>query len=251
MIQRHDQNGIAILRMEHGKANAIDTDLFDALNDQLDQLETSDVSAVVLTGTGSSFSAGVDLFQVVDGGADYLASFLPALSKGLRRLFTLPKPVVAAVNGHAIAGGCLLAVACDYRVMARGRGKIGVTELLVGVPFPAVAMEVLRYQLSDAVAQKWVYSGALVGPDEAQDIGWVDELADAEQVLDRAIAQAVRWGKIPGQAFAMTKLQLRQEAADRMERQSVRLDEEIARIWSEEETLQGIRDFMANMTKKS
>jgi len=244
MIQRQDQNGVAVLRIEHGKANAIDTDLFDALNDHLDALETSDIEAVVLTGSGSNFSAGVDLFQVIEGGADYLRSFLPALSNGVKRLFALPKPIVAAVNGHAIAGGCVLAAACDYRVMTSGKGKIGVTELLVGVPFPAAAMEVLRFHLPSPVAQELIYSGRLVSSSEAVDIGWVERLAAPDRVVEEAVAQARRWGRLSSSAFAITKHQLRHEALDRIEQYESHLDDEILGIWSEPATLDGIRAFM-------
>ena len=145
MIHREDRNDIAVLRMEHGKANAVDTDLFTDVGAALDAVESSNARALVLTGTGSMFSAGVDLFRVLKGGAPYLAEFLPLLSTIVRRLFTFPRPIVAAVNGHAIAGGCVMAAACDRRIMNRDKGKIGVTELLVGVPFPADALEALRF----------------------------------------------------------------------------------------------------------
>lgn len=243
MIRREDRDDVVVLTIDHGKANAIDTDLFDGLNDHLDALETSDARAVVLTGKGSAFSAGVDLFKVLDGGADYLETFLPALSNGVRRLFSLPKPVVAAVNGHAVAGGCILAAACDYRVMAEGRGKIGVTELLVGVPFPVVAMEVLRFHLPSARAQRLIYDGRLSGPEEAREVGWVDEVVEADAVLERAVAVASKWAGIPDVAFAVTKRQLRQETLSRIE-QYGDLDDEIAKIWREPETLAGIRAFM-------
>ena len=147
MIHREDRDTVTVLRMEHGKANAVDTDLFTDIGAALDAIEDSSARALVLTGTGSMFSAGVDLFRVLDGGAPYLAEFLPLLSATVRRLFTFPRPIVAAVNGHAIAGGCVLAAACDRRVMNRDKGKIGVTELMVGVPFPADALETLRFLL--------------------------------------------------------------------------------------------------------
>ena len=251
MIRREDVDRVAVLTMEHGKANAIDTDLFDALDDHLDALETSDVAALILTGSGSAFSAGVDLFKVLDGGAEYLKTFLPALSKGVKRLFSFPKPVVAAINGHAVAGGCVLAAACDYRVMAAGRGKIGVTELRVGVPFPVAAMEVLRFLLPSNALQRLVYDGSLCGPDDALRLGWVDEVVAAESLRDRALAVAGRWVEIPDAAFAITKRQLRGEVAVRMD-EAGSLDEEIRKVWEDPRTLAGIRAFMeATVGKKS
>lgn len=251
MISREDVNGVAVLTIEHGKANAIDTDLLDALADRLDSLETSDAEALVLTGSGASFSAGVDLFKVMDGGVDYLESFLPALSKSVRRLFAFPKPVVAALNGHAIAGGCILAAACDHRIMAEGRGKVGVTELLVGVPFPIVALEVLRFLLPAARLQALIYDGRLSGPEEALRIGWVDEVVEADGLRDRALAVAGKWAGLSDSAFAMTKRQLRAGALARMD-ESGDLDEEIRKVWEDPRTLARIRAFMgATVGRKS
>ena len=251
MIHRQDRDGVAVLSMEHGKANAIDTDLFDALNDQLDALETSDIKAVVLTGTGGNFSAGVDLFKVIEGGAGYLEDFLPALSQGARRIFSFSKPVIAAVNGHAIAGGYVLAAACDYRIMTSGKGKVGVTELLVGVPFPVTAMEILRFHFADRAIQEKVYSGGLVSAAGALEAGWVERLAEPDQVLDEAVELARRWSKIPRSAFAVTKHHLRREILERIDRYAHVVDDEVLKIWSDPETLGGIRSFMeASVGKK-
>lgn len=150
----HDINGsIAILRMEHGKVNAMDTEFMAGMNKELSDLESASISAVIITGMGKVFSAGVDLFRVLDGGRDYLEVFLPALTETFIKLFTFPKPVIAAVNGHALAGGCILVCACDYRIMADGPGTIGVPELHVGVPFPTIAIEIMRFVLPNNYLQ--------------------------------------------------------------------------------------------------
>src|SRR5262249_50525029 len=132
MIERFQHEGILTLRLAHGKASALDVELLDALQHELDGVP-EDVRALVLTGTGSIFSAGVDLFRLTQEGADYVRRFLPLLSRLVRALFTFPRPVVAAANGHAIAGGCIIVLASDVRLMAEGTGRIGIPELLVGV----------------------------------------------------------------------------------------------------------------------
>src|SRR5262245_17682571 len=144
MIERSQHEGILTLRLAHGKASALDVELLDALLHELDGV-AEDVHALILTGTGSIFSAGVDLFRLTEEGADYVRRFLPLLSRFLRTLFSFPRPVVAAVNGHAIAGGCVIALACDARLMAEGDATIGLPELLVGVPFPTAAREIVRF----------------------------------------------------------------------------------------------------------
>src|SRR5712691_11662410 len=127
MLERYLANGILTLRLAHGKAGALDLELCEELRNELESVATTgDARAVILTGTGSIFSAGVDLPRLINSGGDYVNRFVEALDAMLRALFLFPKPAVAAVNGHAIAGGAIMAFASDYRLMSGGR--IGVPE---------------------------------------------------------------------------------------------------------------------------
>ncbi len=252
MIEREDRDHVAVLRMQHGKANAIDPELFEALEARLDELEAEDVHrAVVLTGTGSMFSAGVDLFKVVEGGPPYLERMLGKLSTTVERLFAWPRPVVVAVNGHAIAGGCVIAAAGDHRVMTSfERARIGVRELMVGVPFPTAAFEVMRYRAPNHL-EELVLTGRLLDPTTARDLGLVEELAEPEALLDRACEVAAQFAGIPATTFAMTKAHLRRPTMERIERWTPELDAQVLRQWSLPETLAGIRRFLeATVGKK-
>src|SRR5471030_2357073 len=122
MIDIKTQAGIAVLTLTHGKANALDIELCEALAARFMELRNSDAKAVVVTGQGKIFSAGVDLKRLSEGGAAYVRKFLPALHKHYDTVFYHPKPVVAAINGHAIAGGCVLACCAD-RSEERREGK--------------------------------------------------------------------------------------------------------------------------------
>ena len=106
---------------------------------------------IVLTGAGACFSAGVDLRAILDGGATYTDRFLAAVSAAFLAVFDHPAPVVAAINGHAIAGGCVLAMAADVRLMSTG--LIGLSEVAVGVPFPVAALEICRYAMGPSVTR--------------------------------------------------------------------------------------------------
>ena len=141
-------DGVAVVRLDDGKVNALDLELLTAISATMARLV--DVPAVVLTGAGTVFSAGVDLRRIVEGGPAHVREFLPELSRAFLAVFDHPRPVVAAVNGHALAGGCVLAAACDVRLMSGGR--IGLTELLVGVPFPVAPLEIMRFAVGPAVA---------------------------------------------------------------------------------------------------
>ncbi len=252
MIHREDHDGVAVLRMEHGKVNAVDAELFDDLGESLDEAEADDgVRAVVLTGTGGSFSARVNPARVPDGGPEYLREFLPKLSASIRRFFTLPLPVVAAVNGHAIAGGAILAVACDRRVMAEGKARFGFTELLVGVPFPVAALEAVRHLLPAHRATDLVMTGRTVLPEEARTLGLVDELASPEATLARSIKVASQLGRIPRDSFVLTKRCLRHEALARMEAREAEVDARVLEIWLRPEIHEVMRDFLeATVGKK-
>lgn len=251
MIHREDVDSIAVLRMEHGKANTIDIDLFDQIDEQLDDIEKSaSIQAVVLTGTGGIFSAGVNLIKVTEGGRDYLEAFLPRLSSALLRLFTLPLPVVAAVNGHAIAGGFILALAADHRVMAEGKGKVGLTELLVGVAFPVAPLEIVRYLAPGRTAENLVLSGRLMPGEAAMDLDLVDEIVPAESVVEQAIRRAAHYASIPRQAYAFSKRHLRAPAVETIERYSSEYDPQVLDLWSHPESLERIAQYLEKTISK-
>jgi enoyl-CoA hydratase len=232
VIVREDRGAVAVLRLAHGKVSALDVELCDAVVRELTSVAASSAQALVLTGTGSAFSAGVDLFRVVRGGEAYVHEFVPRMDALFRTLLTFPKPAVAAVNGHAIAGGCILAAACDYRVMADGPGRIGVPELLVGVPFPALALAIVSARLAPHTLRELVYSGRTVTAAEAISAGFVDEVAPSERVLDRAVEAAERLARIPAVSFALTKRAFVQPVLDQVAALAA-LDAEVLRSWSD------------------
>ncbi|MGZ7042147.1 MAG: enoyl-CoA hydratase/isomerase family protein, partial [Thermoanaerobaculia bacterium] len=179
MFERETTDGILTIRLAHKKANALDLELCDAVRGAIEDAAADDaVCAIVLTGTGSIFSAGVDLPRMLDGGADYVQPFVESLDAVLRALFLFPKPAIAAVNGHAIAGGAILAFACDYRLMIGGR--IGVPELLVGVPFPPLALEIVRFAIPRQHIQSMLYLGRTIEVAEAPAMRIVDEVVSGE-----------------------------------------------------------------------
>lgn len=250
MIELTQRGGVAILRMVHGKANALDTELCEAIAGHFQALRAAPTQAVVLIGQGRMFSAGVDLVRLSRGGAAYVREFLPALHRLYETVFFFPKPVVAAVNGHAIAGGCVLQCCADRRIAARDGGRIGVTELLVGVPFPPMAFEVMRFATPPAFLAEVVMSGATYPPDVALARRLVDEMVEPEALLDRAVAAAEALAALSPPAFAMSKQQIRQPAADRMAKDGARLEAAAEEIWTAPATLAHIRDYVSRTFKK-
>jgi enoyl-CoA hydratase len=248
LIERQQEGDVVVLRLAHNKANALDVELLAAVETELAAAESAG-SAVVLTGSGSIFSAGVNLFRLLDGGASYLEAFLPALDRALRRLFTFPRPVVAAVNGHAMAGGWILACSCDYRVMAAGYGKIGTPELQVGVPFPPVPLEVVRYATPASRLQAMVLLGRTWNGEEALRDGLVDEAVPPGEVLPRALAVATELARRPAEAYRLTKLQLRQPAMDRADA-ATDIAAAVDASWKRPETADVIRAYLERVVGK-
>lgn len=251
MIERDLRDGILTLRLAHGKASALDVELLRALIEAVGEAERADeVRAVVLTGKGSIFSAGVDLFRLVDGGAEYVEGFFGALVTFIRGLFAFPKPLVVAANGHAIAGGGVMVAAGDYRLMADGNGRIGVPELVVGVPFPAAALEAVRFAVPRQHVQALVYTGRTLLPGDALAWGLVNEVRDADVLERRAREVAAQMAALPRAAFALAKRHLRSEALERMDRLAASHDAEAFALWSAPETHAAIRDYLARTVRR-
>jgi enoyl-CoA hydratase len=246
VIELTEQGGVAVMRLGHGKANAMSLEFCEALTARFTDLSSS--RAVVLTGTGRIFSAGVDLLRLSEGGASYVHKFLPALCAMFAAVFSHAAPVVAAINGHAIAGGCVLACAADRRLMAGESGRIGVTELLVGVPFPPVAMEIMREATAPQLFADAILSGATFTPVEALARGWVHEVVEPPALLERAVEAANALAALPPKAFALSKRQIRQPALQRM--QAADVDAAVEQIWAAPETLARVRDYVARTLRK-
>jgi enoyl-CoA hydratase len=247
VIELGEEDGVALLRLAHGKANAMSLELCRALTARF--AEVVDAPAVVVTGSGHIFSAGVDLVRLIDGGAPYIRELLPALSEMLATVFAHPRPVVAAINGHAIAGGCVLACAADKRLMARDAGRIGVPELLVGVPFPPAAMEIMRCAAAPQHFEDLLFSGATFAPPEAAARGLVHDIVDPHALMERAVAAAKSLAALSPPAFALTKRQTRAPALERLAHAEV--DAAVTQIWTAPETLARIRDYVARTLRKS
>ena len=244
MIERKQvSDNVTVVRFDHGPVSALDLEFLVALRAELAELSDFG-TALVITGTGSAFSAGVDLFRILKGGDDYLADFIPALSGAFDDLFAYRRPVVAAVNGHAIAGGCVIACCADHRIMADGKGRIGVPELLLGAAFPASALAAVRYATGDVGVADLVYSGVTLLPADAHRRGVVDEVVPEAELLDRAIAKAEQVAAIVPATFAHTKRSLRDRYWSEIESTGVQRDAEMLDVWKSPETMAAIAAYV-------
>lgn len=234
-------DGVTILRFDHPPVNAQDLDLLEVIIASMRKVE----GPVVITGAGRCFSAGVDLRALIDGGTEYAERFVAALSEAFLAVFDHPAPVVAAINGHAIAGGCVLAMCADVRLMSAG--TIGLTELAVGVPFPVAALEICRFAMGTsatraALRAKTIDAGAALAQ------GWIDAVVGGDELISQAIATARELGESSPSAYAATKRQLHQPARDAIDAGAV-MDAEVQASWISEETRGRIAAFIESLAR--
>lgn len=194
-------DGVTTVRLNHPPVNALDLVLLESVVAAMRRIE----GPAVITGAGKCFSAGVDLRSVIDDGSDYVDRFLVTLSEAFLAVFDHPAPVVAAINGHAVAGGCVFAMCADIRLMSAG--TIGLTELAVGVPFPVAALEICRYAMGTSVARA-ALQPATVDCDTASARRWVDAVVPQGDLIHRALAIGRELGRHSPSAYAATKEQL-------------------------------------------
>lgn len=239
---------IAVLRIDHGPANTLDTQSCRELVRRLEDAEAA--RAVVLTGTGDIFSAGVDLKKIRDGGPAYVSEFLPELSDALLAVFGFPRPVIAALNGPAIAGGAVLAAACDHRVMADGPGAIGVTELFVGLPFPLAAVEILRCAYGTPTLPWLTYGARIHLGAEALSRGLVDKLTPPDETEYWALHAARLYTELPAEAFAHTKAQIRQPFHERIAEYRHSDDPRVEHLWRSPAAQRSVKAFVERVLSR-
>jgi len=249
MIETEQHEGVVVLRLVHGKANALDTELCAAIVDRFRSLADMG-DPVVLIGTGKIFSGGVDLLRLLADGAPYARQLVPALSSLFHTVAFHPAPVVAAINGHAIAGGCVLACCADYRLMASGSCKIGVAELLVGVPFPPEPLEVMRDVVAHHRFAEVIYGGGRYLPDGARELGMVDEVVEPDALVDVAVVRARSMGRIPSRTFRLTKAQLRHPMQIRIDEGKREFGQRVAACWEADEIHQFVRGYAKQTLSK-
>ncbi len=247
MIQVTEIGGVHVVQMDHGRVNAMDIEFCDALIQTLEGYrDASGCSAVVLTGNGRVFSAGIDLKRFLREGPEYVEPFMIRLEDLFQRVFCFPKPLVSEIHGPAIAGGCMVATAADVRVIVPN-AQIGIVESRLGVPLPMTAIEIVRHVATPTAFRKIVTVGATYTGQEAVDQGLADHCAtDSRQA---AVVAARELTEIPSSTFEITKQQrtgpiMRMVDANRRE-----LMARYLKIWNSDETRAAIQTYVDERLK--
>lgn len=228
--------GVRVLTLDRPPANALDEALLTELGTALDAARLDDaVRALVLTGAGSFFSGGFDLAAPRRDAA--AAAALRVLYRDVHvRLLAFPKPTIASLSGHAIAGGLVLVLACDYRLGADADYKVGLNEVAIGASFPRAALEIVRLRLPHPRAAELLLGAALYPASQAVRLGIVDELLPADKLADTIQRRAARMGAFPRDAYAHTKAALVEDAVRRVMHEPPDADERGAAVWTSPES---------------
>jgi len=228
--------GVRILVLDRPPANALDETLLGELDAALVAAETDPaVRALVLTGAGPFFSGGFDLRAPRRD--DAAARAIAALYRRSHlRLLACPKPTVALVNGHAVAGGLVLVLACDYRLGLAGDYRIGLNEVAIGASFPRVALEIVRLRLPHARAAELLLGAAVYPATEAVRLGVVDELLPADRLRDTVLRRGARLGAFPREAYAHTKAALVADAVAHVVAETPEEAAAAAAVWTTAES---------------
>jgi enoyl-CoA hydratase len=234
----------AVLALASDKVNALDLEVLNEISTFVEYCEEDPgIRALVLTAEGSIFSAGLNVNEVLNNDTSYTDDLLNALNDLLLRLFRCPKPTVAAINGAAIAGGCILVAACDKRLIAEG-ARIGVTELKVGVSFPPVAVELLKYACGRH-AEQLIFDAGLLDAEGACRSGLAHERVPGSDLHAAALAAAERLASLDADAYALAKASTRRAALSAMEDEGAKsLDRQVRERWKDDRTRASLEQLL-------
>jgi 3,2-trans-enoyl-CoA isomerase len=237
--------GIAEASLKRGKVNALNEQAVQEIGGCFQRLAVDpDIKAVIFTGDGPFFSFGFDIPEFLTYSKESFSRFLKKFTSLYTYLFTYPKPLVAALNGHAIAGGCMLALACDYRLMVSGRAKISLNEISFGSSVFAGSVAMLKFLVGGKNAHAVLYDGTMYSAQAASQLGMIDQVSSEEKLAGDAREVARRLAAKDAAAFRSIKGLLREPVADEMAKKESQSVREFVDIWYSENTwrnLQAIR----------
>jgi Delta3-Delta2-enoyl-CoA isomerase len=237
-VARLSTNGnIAQVLLKRGKVNAINEQLVDEIAGCLSRAAADpEIRAVILTGEGSFFSFGFDIPEFLGYSRESFSSFLKRFTSLYAYMFTYPKPLVAALNGHAVAGGCMIALACDYRIMVSGKARISLNEITFGSTVFAGSVEMLQFVIGAKNAQAVLHDGAMYSAETASQLGMIDQISCNDKLMDDARDVAKRLAAKDAAAYRSIKDLLRAAVADDMAKKEDESVQEFVRIWYSENT---------------
>lgn len=250
MITTIDHGPIRELRLSRPPANALSPELIAALGEAVVNAPREGARALVLSGSGKLFSGGLDVPVLLPLDRPAIRATWESFYRLMHGLAASPIPVAAAITGHSPAGGAVLAIFCDYRVMAEGDVKIGLNEVQVGIPLPVAILRAFIRLVGPHQAERLCVTGRLIPAAEALRIGFVDELAPLDQVVPKALAWCQEVLALPPAAMAKTRQDTREDLVRIVEEGLANELDNLAHVWFSEETQTVLHAVVERLTAK-
>lgn len=240
-------NGIAIVTLNRGKVNALNEPLIEQLSRTFTDLEDDNtVEAVVITGQGKFFSFGFDIPEFLGYSKDSFTRYLIKFTNLYTSMFLFQKPIVAALNGHTIAGGCMLSLACDFRIMVSDKAKISLNEISFGALVFAGSIELLKSCVNQRNSESILFSGKMYSAYEAIQLGLIDQISSSEKLIEDSKNVAREYANKDKTAFKSLKNLLRNPVAEEMKKREMDSIREFVEVWYSEETRKNLKKIKIN-----
>lgn len=243
LVETEIKDGIARIVLNRGKVNAINMEMVDHIRDAFEKIREDDKArSIVFTGNGKFFSFGFDIPELLTYTREDFVLFLTNFTDLYSYIYLYPKPVIGALNGHTIAGGCMLALACDFRIMMAGKGKIGLNEVNIGASVFAGAAEMTKFLIGGKNAHEVLLGGEMLDTENALRLGLVDKVVPEERFVEEIENTAREYAGKNQAAFASIKRLIRQPVADQIIDRETDSINEFTDIWYTEESQRTLRE---------
>ncbi|MDX1455000.1 MAG: enoyl-CoA hydratase/isomerase family protein [Gammaproteobacteria bacterium] len=249
---QHDDGAILELNMARPPVNALNPELVKTLLEAIEAAPGQGAKAIVLSGQPGMFSAGLDVPALLPLDKDQMLAFWKDFSGLMGAIARSPIPVASALTGHSPAGGAVLALFGDVRIMAEGDFKIGLNEVRVGLTLPPVILKAFQRQLGNRVAEQYAVAGFMASPDQALEAGLVDQLVPADKVVETAITWCRERLALPPQAMAATRAFARRDLVQLFDELDDAADQAFLDVWFSDETrgtMQALVESLKNKKK--
>ncbi|UOE47115.1 enoyl-CoA hydratase/isomerase family protein [Mucilaginibacter sp. SMC90] len=246
------QGRLVTISLNRGRSNAINHEMVKELDACIKTLENDDsVGGVILTGKEGFFSSGIDLIEAYDYNEEQSRQFWIDFLALQNTLAAFRKPLIAAISGHSPAGGCILAICCDYRVMAAGTFIIGLNEVPVGIIVPDSVFNLYSFWLGQRKAYQYLMEGKLLKVDEALEAGLIDEITSPDKLMNAATEKVTAYMKLNPVTWSESKLNLRKELTGKLKADQKETLNKMLKQWWAPETRQGLQMMIQNLKSKN
>ena len=250
-IKVNIKDKIAVLSLNRGKSNAINAEMVAELNQMVKNIENDDsIAGLILTGKDGFFSAGLDLIELYNYDEETIKNFWIDFLNLVTRLVSFKKPMIAAISGHSPAGGCVLALCCDYRIMAEGKFIIGLNEVPIGIIIPESIFHLYSFWLGQANAYRFLLEGKLMHTQQALSTGLIDEVVNPESILHAAERKMLTYIKLERNAWQQSKKNMRAELLKKVSADPTEMISPMLAQWWSASTRSILKTIIQNLQQK-